>query len=159
MWNYKEDFGTLPYVNDGDSDKTLLLLLKWENEKSSPQLLYKQLENPKVHKGNKIFYETFNLNTAEWNELNKIWERCLAKADFSEKEIPDRAPLLWEKQLIHDSDNLLYIDNGTIETCKDGKKFLKLTEMVKEEIKASRAKTAQELKPTPSTNPSKPQTP
>jgi len=143
---YKDDFGTYPYSLSGNSDKIFLSLLKGEEAKQSPQLLSCQLENPKIKKNSEIFYETFNFSKEEWDKLNGIWKQCMYNADFSVKRLPLVAPTLWEKYSIHPSDNLLYVDRGMIETCKDGKNFLKLVKMVKKEIELSKAQTASDLK-------------
>ena len=141
MHIYKNDFGAFPYAKKGNSDTALLMLLQLAEQNSSYQLLSLDLENPKTKNNNEIFYETFNLSKNEWDRLDDVWEKCMSNANFSIEGLPYRAPIVWEKQLIHGSDNLLYVEDA-VETCKNGKNFLKLVKMVKEEIKASRAKKA-----------------
>ena len=149
LYMYKKKYGTYPYAPQGNSDTVLLSLLKEEPPLS--QLEHSNLVNPKTKHEDEIFYETFNLSKEEWCQLDEMWEKCRSNANFSVKELPPSPPTLWEKELIHDSDKLFYI-RGIQYMCKDGKNFLKLVKKVKEEIKASRAKTAKELKeqPTPS---------
>jgi hypothetical protein len=146
IWMYNEEFDVYPYTQNDNSDDSLRLLVKFENKKTSPQLLLYQLYHPTEPMDNEIFYETFNLAPNEYDIIDTIWKECYSNADFSVKEIPSQAPRLWEKQVIRDSKNVLYIENDYmgIQWCDDGENFLKLVQKVKEKLKRYRDKTDNE---------------
>ena len=147
IWMYNEEFDVYPYTQNDNSDDSLRLLVKFENKKTSPQLLLYQLYHPTEPMDNEIFYETFNLAPNEYDIIDTIWKECYSNADFSVKEIPSQAPRLWEKQVIRDSKNVLYIENDYmgIQWCDDGENFLKLVQKVKEKLKRYRDKTDNEV--------------